>query len=80
MYEYKVISGNISVNRSKNETIEGVIENLLNKMQAEGWEFYSQGTTSEIVSPGCLGTLFGREATIHYHQTFIFRKKKQEGK
>lgn len=76
MYEYKVISGNISVNHSKNETVESVVENLLNKMQAEGWEFYSQGTTSETVSPGCLGTLLGHSAQVLQHQTFIFRKKK----
>lgn len=77
MYEYKVVSGNISVNHSKKETVEGVVEKMLNTMQSEGWEFYSQGTTSEIVSPGCLGMLFGKKETIIYHQTFIFRKKKE---
>lgn len=80
MYEYKVVSGNISVNHSKKETLEGVVENMLNTMQAEGWEFYSQGTTSEVIPPGCLGSLLGRETTIRYHQTFIFRRKKQENK
>lgn len=75
MYEYKVISGQIEVNRSKGESVETVLADILNEQDNDGWEFYTHGTTSEIVKPGCLAAMFGKEAEIIHHQTFIFRRK-----
>lgn len=78
MYEYKVISGQITVDYKKNETFEIALEKILNNMQEQGWEFYTPGTITEFVSPGCLGVLFGKPGEIRSHQTFIFRRKKQQ--
>lgn len=80
MYEYKVVSGQIVPNYKKKETFESCLEKLLNEQTQEGWEFYSQGAITEMVSPGCLGMLFGQRDTLIEHQTFIFRRKKREAK
>ena len=77
MYEYKVISGQIIPNAKKKETFESCLEKILNEQAKEGCEFYSQGSITELVSPGCLGMLFGQSQTLIEHQTFIFRKKKE---
>lgn len=78
MYEYKVLSGQITVDYKKKETFEIALEKMLNSMQEQGWEFFSPGTITEMVSPGCLGMLFGHKEQIIPHQTFIFRRKKQQ--
>ncbi len=78
MYEYKVISGSLTVKWSKGETVESVLENTLNTLQAEGWEFYSHGIVSEFASPGCGGLLAGKKSGLVQHQTFIFRRKKAQ--
>ena len=78
MYEYKVISGQISVDYKKHETFESVLENMLQAMQNEGWEFYTPCTITERVSPGCLGFLLGQKEDVVSHQTFIFRRKKSQ--
>lgn len=80
MYEYKVISGQITPNYKKKETFESCLEKMLNEQMQEGWEFYSQGSITEMIPPGCLGMLLGQKTTLIEHQTFIFRREKQEGK
>ena len=77
MYEYKVISGQLKVNYNKNETMESVLTDMLNSNEAEGWEFFSQGSITEKIDPGCLAALLGHGPQIINHQTFIFRRKKQ---
>lgn len=77
MYEYKVISGQIKVDYSKNETMESVLTDLLNSNEKEGWEFYSQGAITERIDPGCIASLLGHRTQIISHQTFIFRRKKE---
>lgn len=78
MYEYKVISGQLKINWSKGETVESVLAKMLNEQEAEGWEFYQHAITTELSGPGCWGTLMGEKDKIIEHQTFIFRRKKQE--
>lgn len=78
MYEYKVVSGDIEL--SHKQTISQVVEGILNTHAKEGWEFYAHAQVAEFIKAGCISALFGGENKEIYHQTFIFRRKKQEEK
>jgi len=75
MYEYKVLNGSIVVQKKKD--FAQTLEELLNSMERDGWEFYSQSDIDQLVPPGCLLSLLGKKSEIITHQTFVFRKLKK---
>jgi len=77
MYEYKVVSGDIDKSKTE-KSVSDILEEMLNSLQNEGWEFYQHATITEVVPPGCLEAfLFHKDVEYRYHQTFVFRKIKK---
>ncbi len=77
MYEYKVISGDIDKSKTE-KSISNILEETLNSLQREGWEFYQHATITEVIPPGCLEAfLFHKDVSYKLHQTFIFRRTKK---
>lgn len=74
MYEYKVLDGAIIT--KKKQSFSQAFENLLNEMAKDGWEFYYQTSTKELIPQGCL--FFASKPIEKYNQTFIFRREKKE--
>lgn len=75
MYEYKVLNGSVVAQKGKN--FAQTLEEILNSMQQDGWDFYCQSDIEQFVAPGCLFALLGKKSEVITHQTFVFRKMKK---
>lgn len=78
-YIYKMIPvpRNIAVKSGKDlgESIAEYVEETVNKMAEEGWEFYrsDEYTVSELL--GCLPSLFGQTGKVESYNVLSFRKE-----
>jgi hypothetical protein len=79
-YEYKSI--NLGLNLSEKEAakpagikkLETAIDQAINSMDAQGWDFHSQLVMPVTINPGCLGGLAGGGATTKNITVLVFRR------
>lgn len=57
------------------DNVSDQLEELINKGDAEGWEFSQLGNVNIEVQPGCLAALFGAKASYIRYDMAIFKKK-----
>jgi hypothetical protein len=50
------------------------LQALINQHAQQGWEFHSVGKVGAVVSPGCLGSLFGAATSYITFDQVIFRR------
>ena len=79
MFTYKVVSvpKNIALKRGKDwgTTIAEFVEDTINKMANEGWEFYRADNYQVEELVGCLGALAGNKGTSQNFNLLVFRKE-----
>lgn len=79
-YEYKMISvpKNIAIKngRELGATLAEYVQNEVNKMADEGWEFYRADSYLVAELPGCLGALFGQNPNCETYNLLTFRKER----
>ncbi len=77
-YEYKMVQipPNIRVSASVERGQEAAwyLQDLVNRLAKEGWEFYRVDTVGVISEPGCLGQLLGQKATLVEYFVVTFRR------
>ncbi len=82
MFEYKMISvpKNIAVNNGKDLglALAEYVQNEVNKMSDDGWEFYRADSYSVSELPGCLSILCGQSPKSEIYNLLTFRKEKSE--
>lgn len=81
-YSYKVIPAlkSIGVIKGKNfgESLAKWVEDAINKMSDDGWEFYRIDNFTAEELAGCIGSLFlGRTGNTENYNLLIFRKEIQ---
>ncbi len=60
------------------ETLAKYIENVINEMMEEGWEYYRTDNYSVIEAPSCLGSLFGHKEKLGIYNVLVFRNELDE--
>ena len=79
MYTYKCIpvSKNIAVSKkgTTNDTAS-MIQNVINQMAEKDWEYRDTITTTTLIPPGCLSSLFGGKGHSIASNILVFRKGK----
>jgi hypothetical protein len=78
-YEYQVVPfiGRIrnSVFSQENaNTVAAQLQQTISEGVAAGWEFYRVDQVQILVSPGCLGALFGRKSEVISFDQVVFRR------
>ena len=76
-YEYKMVQipPNIEVRGApKGQEAAWYLQDIVNKMAKEGWEFYRVDEVGVVVQPGCLGMLFGQILCRYLPQTCRWSK------
>lgn len=77
-YEYKMVSvpKSIAVNSGNDlgATLADYVQNEVNKMANEGWEFYRADSYLVSELPGCLASLFGQSPNCETYNLLTFRK------
>lgn len=79
-YEYKSL--HLGLNLSEKEAakpagikkLETAIDNAINSMDAQGWEFHSQMVMPVTIHPGCLSGLTGGAARAKNVTVLVFRR------
>ena len=77
IYEYKMVQipPAISVRGAeKGQEAAQYLQDLVNQMAKEGWEFYRVDDFGVVIQPGCLGTLLGRKPELWYYFVVTFRR------
>lgn len=77
-YEYQMVQipPNIIVAKkgyAGNEAA-GYLQDVVNTMSKEGWEFYRVDSIGVQVQPGCLAGLFGSKVEEHLYYVVTFRR------
>jgi hypothetical protein len=78
MYTYKMVQvpPNVSVaskGRKGNEAAD-YLQNVVNELASEGWEFQRVDSIGIHVQPGCFGGLGGNGPKQEYYYVITFRK------
>jgi hypothetical protein len=55
-------------------TLGKQLTDLINKMSADGWEYYRLDHVSVVIKQGCLATLLGVSSTVRTYDLAIFRR------
>lgn len=77
-YKYKMIqvAPNIEVSgAAKGNEAAVYLENIVNEMTSEGWEYYRVDPIGLTVRPGCLASLIGHRAYNVEYYVVTFRKE-----
>lgn len=78
-YEYTTVSVpcNLVCQHGLNlgETLAKYIENVINEMAQDGWEYYRTDSYSMIEAPSCLGALFGHKEKMGIYNVLVFRSE-----
>jgi hypothetical protein len=82
--EYKVVPfvGRLdaaSTGRGSAAAVSQQLEALINLHAQQGWEFHSISKVGAVVSPGCLGSLFGGATSYINFEQVIFRRADRAG-
>lgn len=80
MFQYHMVQVPPNVNVKSGQTQNAAADYLMSIVghhAQQGWEFYSIETIGVIENPGCgcLGALFGVQATIRQHYVIVFRRQ-----
>jgi len=75
-YEYKMVQipRTIKVVGAAGQEAAAYLQDLVNQMAADGWEFYRVDTVGVVVAPGCLGSLFGKQEELVHYFVVTFRR------
>lgn len=76
-YEYKMVQipRNIAVRGAPaGQEAAWYLQDIVNTMAKDGWEFYRVDTVGVIIQPGCLGQLFGQKETQTFYYVVTFRR------
>jgi hypothetical protein len=77
-YEYYMVQlpSNFAArqNTTAGNEIAGYVQDWANRLSADGWEFYRIDTMGMTETPGCLGGLFGGQATHTQYSIMTFRR------
>jgi len=77
MYTYKCIpvSKNVTTTKkgSTNDTAS-MIQNVINEMAVDGWEYRDTISTTTLIPPGCIASLLGGRGTSIASNILVFRK------
>ena len=80
-YIYKMVQipPAISVKEKSHKGNEAAIylEQVINQMAEQDWEFYRIDSVGVQVEPGCLSSLFGQKTVETTYYVISFRKEKQ---
>lgn len=78
MYQYKMVQvpPNIQVTASAHKGNEAAayLEDIINKMAREGWEFYRIDSVGVDLKQGCLSAFFGPKSILTTYYVISFRK------
>jgi hypothetical protein len=79
-YEYKMVQipPNIIVKSKDWQGQEAAyyLQELVDQYAAQGWEFYRVDTIGIVRKPGCLASLFGKQAEFFEYYVVTFRRQK----
>jgi len=77
-YTYKMIQvpPNIEVAMKQHKANEAAayLEEVVNEMASQGWEFYRIDPIGVQLKPGCIASLFGQKAVAITYYVITFRK------
>ncbi len=77
-YEYYMlqIPSNFAArqNTTAGNEIAAYVQDWANRLSSDGWEFYRIDTMGMTEMPGCLGGLFGGQATHTQYSIMTFRR------
>jgi hypothetical protein len=78
-YEYLVVPfiGEVKTgffSKEGPETASRQLQTVINSYAQQGWDFDQLCQITILTKPGCLGSMFGREATPVVFDQVIFRK------
>lgn len=77
-YEYKMVQipPNIVVKAGTEKGQEAALylQDLVNQMAADGWEFYRVDEVGVVSQPGCLGILLRQQAEMTTYYVVTFRR------
>jgi hypothetical protein len=77
-YLYKMIqmaqSIEVQEGKSHRRVAADYLENIVNKMAVDGWEFYRIDSIGITVAPGCLGSLFNQSPRHVSYYVATFRR------
>ncbi|MGH7596511.1 MAG: DUF4177 domain-containing protein [bacterium] len=79
-YEYKMVQipqdVTVKMKEQRGNEAAAYLESIANSKTAEGWEFYRVDEVGVMARPGCLGSLFGRQAEYTLYYVITFRRSK----
>ena len=79
-YQYKMVQLppviHIKYKEHQGGEAAAYLEDVVNLHAQKGWEFYRVDTIGVRTQPGCLSSLFGREAETLLYYVVTFRKEK----
>ncbi len=73
-YEYKAVPFTGVVEEYSASQVAEQLSALIRSESLEGWEFYQINSVNINVSPGCLASLFGAQASTRKHDMVILRR------
>jgi len=79
-YEYKMVqippSISIKAKDARGQEAAWYLQEIINTLAGQGWEFYRIDTVGVVQNPGCLGSLFGASKVFYSYYVVSFRKEK----
>lgn len=75
-YTYKVLPFKGMEGKGGTQGVSQNLEDIINDMSAQGWDFVELATIDIIVPPGCLGRLLGAGNSSYGMDQLIFRREK----
>ena len=57
-------------------TLAQYVEERVNLMANDGWEFYNSESFGVLEKPGCFSSLFGASERMSYYNVLVFRREK----
>ena len=80
MYEYKTVPvpSHLATQEGRDlaQELANYIQNIINNMAKDGWEFYRADNFSISETLGCLSSLFGVKPNMENYNILTFRKQK----
>jgi hypothetical protein len=76
-YVYKMIQVPRTISssqRDSNQAAANYVQEVVDQMVRDGWEFYRIDQINVAAKPGCLGALLGQQASVEAYNIISFRK------
>jgi len=79
-YEYKMVqippSISIKAKDARGQEAAWYLQEIINTLAGQGWEFYRIDTVGVVQNPGCLGSLFGASKVFFTYYVVSFKREK----